>query len=256
MNQENYRKEGERVDDLNRKGYRILQDPKAFCFGIDAVLLADFAKIMAGEQVLDLGTGSGILPLLLHARQSSARYYGLEIQPEMAERADRSVRMNGLEQDITITCGDLRGILSFYPGQSMDVIVCNPPYMPAQGGLKNEAASRTIARHEVSCTIEDVAIAASRVLKSRGRLYLVHRPARLTAVFAALTKHHLEPKRLRFVQPFADAAPTMMLIEAVLQGGPELKVEPPLTVYEAPGRYTKEIFSIYGMESMDAKETL
>ena len=253
MNEENYRKEGERVDDLNRKGYRILQDPEAFCFGIDAVLLADFAKIAAGEQVLDLGTGSGILPLLMHARQSSARYFGLEIQPEMAERAERSVRMNGLEQDITITCGDLRDVLSYYPGQSMDAVVCNPPYMPAQGGLKNEAASRTIARHEVTCTIEDVATAASRVLKSRGRLYLVHRPARLAAVFAALENHHLEPKRLRFVQPFADTAPTMMLIEAVLQGGPELKVEPPLIVYDAPGQYTQEILTIYGM---DAKETI
>ena len=248
MKQEYYQKEGERIDDLNRNGYRILQDPKAFCFGIDAVLLADFAKIEPGEKVLDLGTGSGILPLLMHARHPQARYFGLEIQPEMAERAERSVRMNGLEQDITITCGDLRQIGKFYAGQSMDVVVCNPPYMPVQGGLKNEAASRTIARHEVSCTIEDVAVAASRVLKSRGRLSIVHRPARLAAAFSALTGHHLEPKALRFIQPFADAAPTMMLIEAVLHGGPELKTAPPLIIYTSPGKYTEEVLSIYGMD--------
>ncbi|MCR5006320.1 MAG: tRNA1(Val) (adenine(37)-N6)-methyltransferase [Clostridiales bacterium] len=248
MKQENYQKDGERIDDLNRKGYRILQDPGAFCFGIDAVLLADFAKVAPGEKVLDLGTGSGILPLLMHARHPEARYFGLEIQPEMAERAERSVRMNGLEQDITITCGDLRQIGNFYAGQSMDAVVCNPPYMPAESGLKNEAASRTIARHEVTCTIEDVAVAASRVLKSRGRLYIVHRPARLVAVFSALTRHHLEPKTLRFVQPFTDAAPTMMLIEAVLQGGPELKTAPPLIIYTSPGTYTEEVLSIYGMD--------
>ena len=238
-------REGERVDDLGRKGYRLIQDPKAFCFGVDAVLLADFARPTALSRVLDLGTGTGVIPILMQARVEEASYFGLELQEEMAERADRSVRLNHLEDHIQIRQGDLKQVETYYPRASMDLVTCNPPYMKAPGGLKNADPSIRIARHEIACTLADVCGAAEKMLKFHGRFAMVHRPQRLVSILEELRAHHLEPKKLRFVHPYADKEPTMVLIEAVRGGREEMKVQPPLIIYREPGIYTEEIYRIY-----------
>ena len=238
--------EGERVDDLQRNGLRILQNPQKFCFGMDAVLLSGFASAKEGERVLDLGTGTGIIPLLLSAKTKASRIDALEIQEESAEMASRSVAMNGLSERIFVRCGDLKEASAIYGKGVFDVVTCNPPYMDDGAGLKNPEAPLAIARHEIKCSLEDVARESAAVLKERGRLYLVHRPHRLAEIFAKLRAHRLEPKRLKMVHPFADKEANMVLIEAVKGAGVFLKAEAPVIVYEAPGVYTREIYDIYG----------
>ena len=241
--------EGERIDDLQRGGYRIIQNPAFFCFGIDAVLLADFALAHASEKVLDLCTGSGVIPTLMLAKTKSRCFTGLELHAQTAEMAQRSVRLNGIEDALRILQGDLREIRSLFTGGSFDVVTCNPPYMPVGHGLtKSSGDPLTIARHEVCASLEDVVSAASWTLREQGRLYMVHRPFRLAEIFRMLGKFRLEPKRMRFVYPMADRDPNMVLIEARKGAAPQVNVEPPLIVYEKPGVYTGEILKIYGME--------
>lgn len=239
-------KDGERADDLHRNGYRIIQKENGFCFGMDAVLLSGFAAVRPGERALDLGTGTGIIPILLEAKTDGSHFTGLEIQEEFADMADRSVRMNGLEAKIDIVRGDIKEAGRQFGGASFDVVTTNPPYMNDSHGLKNPDLSRAIARHEVLCTLDDVAREAARVLKSGGRLYMVHRPRRLIEIITTLTKYKLEPKRMKFVHPFVDKEANMVLIEAVRGGGPLLKLEKPLIVYKEQGIYTDEIYDIYG----------
>ena len=238
--------EEERVDSLHRKGYRIIQNPSRFCFGMDAVLLSDWAVVRRGDRVVDLGTGTGIIPILLEAKSPPAQLYGLEIQEEMADMARRSVALNQLEPMIEILHGDLCQTERFFPAHSVDVVTCNPPYMKVPAGLKNQDASVTASRHEICCTFADVARAASRLLRIKGRFYLVHRPARLVQIFEELRREKLEPKRLRLVHPFRDREPSMVLVEAVREAGEELRIAPPLIIYERPGQYTREIYEIYG----------
>lgn len=235
---------GERVDDLGRKGYRIIQNPDKFCFGMDAVLLSAFVRVRKGERVLDLGTGTGILPILLAAKTEGKQFTGLEIQADMAEMAGRSVRLNGLEERISIVEGDICRASEQLGKACFDVAVSNPPYM--NRGLKNPESARAIARHEVLCTLEDVAREAALVLKPGGRFYLVHRPNRLGEIFAALHRHRLEPKRMRLVHSYAGQEANLVLLEAVRGGNPWMKVEAPLIVYERPGVCTEEITEIYG----------
>ena len=224
-----------RLDDLEN-GYFIYQDTDAFCFGIDAVLLAHF--------------GNGIVPLLMHAVARddglTVRFDGLEIQAPIAQLATKSVGYNKLDESITITTGDLREAAAIYGPASFSVVTCNPPYMKARQGLRGETDAKTIARHEVMCTLEEIISQSSKVLKSRGRFIMVHRPARLAEIFAALHTCHLEPKRMQLVYPYIDKAPTMVLIEAVKGGGPQLNVEPPLIVYNADRSYTEQVLRIYG----------
>lgn len=241
----------ERLDDLHRKGYRILQKPGAFCFGMDAVLLADFAVVKKKEQVLDLGTGTGIIPILMQARHEDASYVGLELQPDMADMASRSVLYNHQEQSVRIVQGDLRRIRTWFPPASMDVVTANPPYMKAPAGLTNQNEALTIARHEVECVLSDVTAAASDMLKFHGRFYMVHRPRRLVQILEELRRVKLEPKRMRLVHPYYNKEPNMVLIEAVRGGGEELRIQPPLIIYDAPGRYSDEIYRIYGYERKD-----
>ena len=241
----NYQKEGERIDDLGIAGYHILQKPGAFCFGMDAVLLADFAEARKNEQVLDLCSGTGIIPILMKARYPEAVYTGLEIQEEMTDMAERSVRMNGLEHSIRMIHGDLKEIRSLLPGNQMHVVTVNPPYIKGVSGLKNQTEAVTGARHEVLCTLEDVLAASAYVLRSSGRLYMVHQPRRLPEILSAMQQYHLEPKRMRFVHPYIDKEPNLVLIEAVKGGGPQLTVLAPLIVYDAPGQYRDEIYRIY-----------
>ena len=236
----------ERIDELQRNGYRIIQNEKKFCFGMDAVLLSGFARAGKGDRVLDLGTGTGIIPILMEAKTEGESFTGLEIQEEMAEMAARSVKLNGLEEKVSIIQGDLKEASKRFGKASFDVVTCNPPYMNQNHGLKNPDEPKAIARHELLCSFEDVAREAAALLKSGGRFYLVHRPHRLTEIFETLRAHKLEPKRMKFVHPFADAEANMVLIEAFRGGRPQMRVEAPVIVYEKPGVYTNEIYEIYG----------
>ncbi len=240
-------KEGERLDDLGIRDYRIIQDPDRFCFGIDAVLLSGFARVKDGQKVLDLGTGTGILPILLSAKTKASFLAGLEIQPESADMAKRSVQLNGLEEQIQILEGDIKEAdILFAPG-SFEVITCNPPYMIGGHGLQNASSAKQIARHEILCTFEDVARVSYRLLVSGGKLFLVHRPFRLAELIQTLCKYRLEPKRIRFVHPHLEDEPNMVLIEAAKDGNSRVTVEKPLIVYGDDGDYTDEIYQIYKM---------
>ena len=234
------------MDDLERNGYKIIQTPHRFCFGMDAVLLSGFAQVRKGETAIDLGTGTGIIPILLEAKTPGKHFTGLEIQEESADMARRSVAYNHLEEKIDIILGDICQAGELFPKASFDVVTSNPPYMNDMHGLKNPSDALAIARHEVKCTLDDVAAAASALLRSGGRFYLVHRPFRLVEIFSALTRYHLEPKRMRLVYPFVDKEPNMVLIEAVRGGRSMIKIEKPLIVYEKPGVYTQEIYNVYG----------
>ncbi len=238
-------KPGERIDDLQRNGLRILQHRKRFCFGMDAVLLSGFAHVKAGEDCLDLGTGTGILPLLLSAKTKARRLVGLEIQPESADMARRSVALNGLEEKIEIREGDLKEASALFGRAAFDVVCCNPPYLACGHGLTGPVDAKAVARHEILCSFEDVARESSLVLKSGGRLFLVHRPFRLTELFVTLTRFRLEPKRMRFVHPYAHKEPNMVLLECVKGGRRMLTVEAPLVIFEAPGKYTEEVAREY-----------
>ena len=240
-------KDGERLDDLQRNGYQIIQNPSKFCFGMDAVLLSGFAKVKPGERALDLGTGTGIIPILLRGKTSGRDFTGLEIQEESADMARRSVELNALSDSVSIVQGDIKEAASIFGAASFDVVTCNPPYMIGQHGLTNPHLPKAIARHEILCTFDDVASQAARVLKDRGRFYLVHRPFRLVELMAALTKYKLEPKRMQLVYPYIDKEPNMVLIEACKGGNSRIQIERPLVVYEKPGVYTKDILELYQM---------
>lgn len=239
-------KENERLDELQRNGYYIIQNPEKFCFGMDAVLLTGFAHARAADRLLDLGTGTGIIPLLMEAKYGCRRLTGLEIQPESADMAARSVALNGLSDRIDIVVGDIKEADHIFPSASFDCITCNPPYMIGQHGIANPDAPRAIARHEILCTFEDVAAVTAKLLKPGGHFFLVHRPFRLAEIFVTLAKYRLEPKRMQLVHPYADREPNMVLLEAVRGGKPRMKVEKPLVVFREPGVYMPEIQEIYG----------
>ena len=238
-------KDYERVDDLHRNGYMLIQDPKRFCFGVDAVLLSGFATAKKGDKVLDLGTGTGVIPILMSAKTNAEHFSALEIQPESAEMAKRSVMLNDLQDKIDIIEGDIKKAAEIFKPSSFDIITTNPPYMNFEGGIKNSYDPKTIARHEVLCSLDDVASAAQRLLKFGGKFFMVHRPHRLTDIMCVLREHKLEPKRIRFVQPYADREPNMVLVEAVRSGKPMIKVMPALVIYNKDGTYTQETLDIY-----------
>ena len=240
-------KTNERLDDLNIKGYQIIQDPGRFCFGMDAVLLSGFAHIKKGEKVLDLGTGTGIIPILLEAKTQGKHFTGLEIQPESADMAERSVQYNHLEEKISIVTGDIKDASSIFGASSFDVITTNPPYMIAEHGLRNEADAKTIARHETLCTLDDILKQSARILKQNGRFYMVHRPFRLAEIFSKMVAYGIEPKRMQLVYPSINKEPNMVLIEGYRGGKSRITIEKPLIVYKEDGSYTDDILSIYGM---------
>ena len=247
--QEQYLKAGERLDDLQLRGYQIIQNPGRFCFGMDAVLLSAFAKVRRGERALDLGCGeTASCPLLLAAKYPGEHYAGLEIQEESAGMAVRSVKLNGLEEKIDIVTGDFKEAASIFGAASFEVITTNPPYMIGSHGLKNENEALYIARHEALCTIDDILRESAKVLKSKGRFYMVHRPFRLPELLAKMSAAKLEPKRMRLVYPYVDKEPNMVLIEGLKGGNPRMEVEPPLIVYEKDGTYTQELRAMYGMK--------
>ncbi len=242
-------KDNERVDDLQCKGYRLIQDPTKFCFGLDAVLLSDFARVSVGEKVLDMCTGTGIIPILMAAKTEADSFKAIEIQPEFVDMARRSVALNDLENRIDIIEGDIKYISEYIPKSSMDAVTCNPPYMIEKHGIINEMDSKTIARHEIMCSLEDVVRAGAVSLRPGGNFCMIHRPFRLTEILVMLTKYKLEPKRIRFVYPYVDKEPNMVMIEAKRGGKSRVTVEKPLIVYESVGKYTEEIYKIYGRSS-------
>ena len=239
-------KPGERVDDLERNGLKIIQNPSLFCFGMDAVLLSGFVSAQDGEKVLDLGTGTGIIPILLSAKTGASHLTGLEIQSVSADMAGRSVRMNDLAGKIDIVEGDIKEAEVLFSPASFDVVTANPPYMIEGHGIADKTDSKAIAKHEILCDLEDVVKAASYVLHQKGRFYMVHRPFRLTDILEMMRKYRLEPKRMKLVYPSVDKEPVMVLIEGLKDGKARLTVEKPLIIYDRDGRYTKEITEIYG----------
>ena len=235
----------ERLDDLHRCGYMIIQDPEKFCFGMDAVLLSGFCSISKGETILDLGTGTGVIPILLAAKTEAKHLSGIEIQKDIADMALRSVCYNELSERVSIIQGDLRNVESLIARHSFDVVTANPPYMKLESGATCEHSAKAISRHELKMSLDECIYAAAYALKFGGRLYMVHRPARLADIMCSLRAHKLEPKRIRFVQPYMDKEPNLVLIEAKSGGKPELRVLPPLVVYDKDGSYTKECYEIY-----------
>lgn len=234
------------MDELHRNGYWIIQNSQKFCFGMDAVLLSGFARVKSGERVLDLGTGTGIIPILLRGKTEGRDFTGLEIQEESADMARRSVAYNHLEESVSIVTGDIKEAAALFGAASFDVITCNPPYMTGNHGLVNPEQPKAIARHELLCTLEDVARETAKALRPGGRFYLVHRPFRLAEILTLLVKYKLEPKRMRLVYPFVDKEPNMVLLECFLGGRSRITVEKPLIVYKEQGVYTDEIYDIYG----------
>lgn len=225
-------KPGERLDDLQIGGLELIQDPAGFCFGVDAVFLSDFVKVKAGETVLDLGTGNGIIPILLSAKTRGKRFTGLEIQEKTAEMARRSVVYNHLEERVDIVTGDIKKAAEIFKPAFFDVITTNPPYMLAQHGLTNSADTKTIARHEVLCSLDDILRESMRLLQDKGRFYMIHRPFRLAEILIKMNAYKIEAKRLQFVHPYIDKEPTMVLIEGVRGARSRVTVEPPIIMYE------------------------
>lgn len=221
-------KQGERLDDLQLNGLELIQNPEKFCFGIDAVILSNFAKVRVGETVLDMGTGNGILPVLLSAKTEGKHFCGLEIQPEMADMARRSVKYNGLQDKIEIVTGDIKEAANIFKPAFFDVIVTNPPYMIANHGLRNPEDAKAIARHEVLCSLDDILRESMKLLHDRGRFYMIHRPFRLTEIMVKMNQYKIEPKRVQFIYPNIQKEPTMVLIEGMRGAKSRVKIEPPI----------------------------
>lgn len=238
--------DGERIDELQRNGYRIIQNPEKFCFGMDAVLLSGFAKAKRGERCLDLGCGNGIIPILMSAKTCGEHFTGLEIQPYSADMARRSIKMNGLEDKIDVREGNIRDASNIFGASSFHVVTTNPPYMTAQHGLTNQDKAKTIARHEILCNLEDIIRESAKLLVPGGRFYMVHRPFRLAEILSLMVRYKVEPKRMRMVHPYIDREPNMVLIEGLRGGKSRMTVEKPLIVYREKGIYTDEIYDVYG----------
>lgn len=245
-------KENERIDDLQCKGLKIIQDPKGFCFGVDAVLLSNFCEIKRNAKVVDLGTGTGIIPILIAGKSNAKEIYGVEIQKTVADMAKRSVELNKLGERINIINKDLKALDNLIDVNSIDVVVSNPPYMSLGSGLKNPESSKAISRHEIKCTLEDIIKTAGKLLKHNGHFYLIHRPHRLVDIMCLCRKYKLEPKKIRFIHPNRNKKPNLLLLKCIKAAKSELKFLNPLYVYNQEGDYTDEIYEIYGKESINS----
>ncbi len=240
--------ENEIKDDLQINNLHIIQKKDGFKFGTDAVLLSDFAKKTKAKSILDLCTGSGVIPILMSAKSKAKNIWGLEINEETADMASRSVSLNCLEEKIKIVCGDLKNSTKYFTPHSFEAVTINPPYMKANTNVLNEHDLKTIARHEVLCNIDDCMEACAKMLTFKGELYMVHRPNRLSDIITAMKNNHIEPKLLRFVHSTQNAEPSMLLILGTYHGGIDLKILPPLFLYNDDGSETAEMKKIYGKE--------
>ena len=239
-------KENERIDDLEYKGLKIIQNKKGFCFGIDSVLLTDFAKeIKPSSKVIDLGSGTGIIPILLSAKTKNTNFIGVEIQEDVAEMASRSIELNHLENIIKIENDSIMNLKIKYEKGSFDAVTTNPPYKKLNTGLVNENSRKLISRHEITASLEDFIKTAGYLLKDFGELYMVHRPDRLVDIIYLMRYYNIEPKKIRFVYPNRQRPTNLILIKGVKCGKPFLKFEDNLYVYDEDGNYTGEILRIY-----------
>jgi len=238
-------KENETIDDLQYKGLILIQKKEGFRFGIDAVLLANFTDVKKDDTVLDIGTGTGIISILLAGKTEAKTIYGLEIQKEIAEMAGRSVILNNLQDRVKIVQGNIRNGFEYFKPSSLNVIVTNPPYIPYGRGLVNNSDSKAVSRHEISCSLEDIISASSRLLVPGGQLAMIHRPERLVDVLSLMRTYSVEPKYIRFIHPRAYRKANLFLIKGTRGGNPELKMMEPLYIYDLQGRYSEEINKIY-----------
>lgn len=238
-------RDNERIDDLQYKGLRIIQKKDGFCFGIDSVLIANFADAKKCDIIIDLGTGTGIIPLLLAGRTEAYMITGLEIQAEMCEMAKRSVLLNNLQDKINIVCGDIKNAPAIFGQQKFNVVVANPPYMNVGGGLVSPSDTKAISRHEVMCTLEDVINASSKLLMPGGQFAMVHRPERLVDIICLMRSYRIEPKYLRFVHSAPSRKANLVLVKGRMNGNPQLRMMEPLYIYDENGNYSEEINKIY-----------
>lgn len=239
-------KENERIDDLEYKGLKLIQNKNGFCFGIDSVLLSDFAKnIKKGVKVIDLGTGTGIIATLLCGKTEAKKIVGVEAQKEVYDMAKRSIELNNLKDRFEIINENIKNLKNIYEANTFDIVVTNPPYKKANTGLKNDEEKKIISRHEVIASLEDFIEITRYLLKDKGEFYMVHRPDRLVDIMFLMRKYKLEPKQIKFVCPCIDKAPNLVLIKGVKNGGEFLKVEKNLYVYNTNGSYTDELLKIY-----------
>ncbi|MCR5501976.1 MAG: tRNA1(Val) (adenine(37)-N6)-methyltransferase [Lachnospiraceae bacterium] len=242
------RNENERLDELLRNSYRIIQNTELFCFGMDAVLLSGFVRAKATDSLMDLCTGNGVIPILLAAKTDCPHMAGMEIQEESAALARRSVELNGLTDRIDIITGDIKNAPELFPKGTFSVVTVNPPYMNENSGLINPSSAKAIARHELLCTLEDVIRTAAYLLSPNGSFFMVHRPHRLPDIMDLMRKYRIEPKRMRLVYPSKEKEPNMILMEGAMGGNPFLRIEPPLIIYGEDGSYSEEVASIYANE--------
>ena len=236
--------ENERIDDLQIRSLSIIQRTDGFCFGCDAVLLSHFASVKKGDRVLDLCTGTGIIPLLLWAKKSPREIVGVEIISEIAAMAERSVKLNGID-NIKIINDDLKNCVSLFGREVFDIVTCNPPYEKKGGGIVNPDDVKAVARHEIMCTLDDVISVSASVLKFGGKLCMVHRANRMADVLCTMRKHSIEPKRIQMIAPSAEKEPNLFLVEGMKGSKPFLKFEKTLYMYDCDGNYTDEINNIY-----------
>lgn len=234
-------KEDERIEDLGLKGYKVIQDKSGFCFGSDAVLLARFAKPKKGARVLDLCTGTGIIPVLMWGLNELESIDAVEIVPSVADMAERTMRLNGIEDKISVKCADLNDAVDIYGHHAFDAVTCNPPYMNAGGGLVNPSDILALARHEIACTLDDIIRVSRGVLKPCGKLFMIHRSDRMCDVIETMRKYKIEPKRIRIVYPSPQKAASLVLVEGASDGRAQLKVEPPLFMYDSDGNYLQSL---------------
>lgn len=240
-------KDNERIDDLQLNNLKIIQNKDGFCFGIDAVLLSDFAKdIRNNSKVLDLGTGTGIVGILLCEKTKLSKIYGIDIQKDVCDMALRSIKLNNLENKFEIINTNIKDLKDIFKNNSFDAIVSNPPYKKDNTGLKNESETKLISRHEITASLEDFISVSASLLKNNGNIYMVHRTERLSDLFYLLKKYNLEPKKLRLVQSYINSKPKLILVKATKNAKSFLNIEEPLIIYNKDGSYTEEIFKIYG----------
>ena len=237
---------GERLDDLQCDGLYLIQNPDKFCFGIDAVLLSNFVKVKKDGYAVDLCTGSGIVPILLSTKTKAKKITGIEIQSDIADMASRSVSYNKLDEKIDIINDDISNALKYIKHSCVDSVCVNPPYMKDMAAIKNPDLPLAIARHELLTDLESVINIANKLLKENGRFFMIHRPSRLSEIFASMKQNRIEPKRIRFIHSYIDSKANLVLIEGLKGSGVWLDVEPPLAVYKEKNVYTDEVLKIYG----------